>query len=92
MMLSNAVDDDVVVSTSGHGERFGEASLPFEQFASRLYIYHYDPLEPGELNTVTDAELARVNGYIARSWGGDRLPPTGLQAEEGHSSHEPPNT
>ncbi|MGY4878306.1 hypothetical protein ACLUEY_10530 [Vreelandella aquamarina] len=84
--------DGVVVSTSGHGERFGEASLPFEQFASRLYIYHYDPLEPGELATVTDAELARVNGYIARSWGADRLPPTDLQAEEGPSSPEFPNT
>ena len=84
--------DGVVVSTSGHGERFGEASLPFEQFASRLYIYHYDPLEPGELATVSDAELSRVNGYIARSWGADRLPPTDLQAEEGPSSPEFPNT
>ncbi|GAB2710113.1 hypothetical protein [Halomonas garicola] len=75
--------DDVVVSTSGNGERFGEASLPFEQFASRLYIYHYDALEHGELAIVSDDELARVKGYLSRSWGAERLPPGGLQAASG---------
>ncbi|XGA81144.1 hypothetical protein OR573_05750 [Halomonas sp. CH40] len=84
--------DGVVVSTSGHGERFGEASLPFEQFASRLYIYHFDPLERGELANVTDAELETVKGHLARSWGADRLPPTDLQAEEGVAPPEPPQT
>ncbi|TGN37706.1 hypothetical protein E5Q11_17420, partial [Marinobacter confluentis] len=39
---------DVQVSTARKGERFGEASLPFEQFASRVYIFHFDPLERGE--------------------------------------------
>ncbi|MEU8900276.1 hypothetical protein [Nocardia sp. NPDC048505] len=66
--------DGVVVGTAGHGERFGEASLPFEQFASRLYIFHFDPLEPGELASVDRAELDRVIGYVHRSWGADRLP------------------
>jgi uncharacterized protein YjeT (DUF2065 family) len=65
--------DDVIVSTAGNGERFGEASLPFEQFASRLYIFHFDPLEPGELAAVTQAELDRVVGYIQRSWGVGRM-------------------
>ncbi|GGC80010.1 hypothetical protein [Vreelandella lutescens] len=75
--------DGVKVSTSGNGERFGEASLPFEQFTSRLYIYHYDPLERGELATVTDEELERVKGFLHRSWGATRLPPTELQADQG---------
>ncbi|MFD7009973.1 hypothetical protein [Rhodococcus jostii] len=66
--------DGVVVSTAGHGERFGESSLPFEQFASRLYIFHFDPLEPGEVAGVTRSELDRVVGHIHRSWGADRLP------------------
>ncbi|MFI1464512.1 hypothetical protein [Nocardia carnea] len=66
--------DGVVVGTAGHGERFGEASLPFEQFASRLYIFHFDPLEPGELASVDRAELDGVVGYVHRSWGADRLP------------------
>jgi hypothetical protein len=65
--------DGVVVSTAGHGERFGEASLPFEQFASRLYIFHFDPLERGELALVTQIELDRVVGYIQRSWGVGRM-------------------
>ncbi|PRY72038.1 hypothetical protein BCL64_105181 [Halomonas ventosae] len=75
--------DGIEVSTAGNGERFGESSLPFEQFASRLYIFHYDPLERGELAKITQEELDRVTGYIHRSWGADRIPPTELQADEG---------
>jgi hypothetical protein len=72
--------DGVVVSTAGHGERFGEGSLPFEQFASRLYIYHFDQFERGDPIRVSSEELARVIGYIRRSWGADRLPAGELQA------------
>ncbi|OUE46228.1 hypothetical protein BZY95_02600 [Billgrantia desiderata SP1] len=76
--------DGVRVSTAGNGERFGEASLPFEQFASRLYIFHYDPLERGELANVTQEELNRVTGYVHRSWGANRAPAADLQADSGH--------
>jgi hypothetical protein len=69
--------DGVVVSTADNGERFGEGSLPFEQFASRLYIYHFDPFERGDPERVPAEELDRVVGYIRRSWGGDRLPAGG---------------
>lgn len=75
--------DGVVVSTARHGERFGEASLPFEQFASRLYIFHYDPLEHGELALVPAQELESVIGYITRSWGADRVSTGELQADKG---------
>ena len=75
--------DGVIVSTSGNGERFGEASLPFERFASRLYIYHYDPLERGEIVSVTSEELENVKYYLHRSWGASRLPPVELQADQG---------
>ncbi|MGM0693620.1 MAG: hypothetical protein ACQEUN_09500 [Pseudomonadota bacterium] len=75
--------DGIEVSTSGSGERFGESSLPFEQFASRLYIFHYDPLERGELARISQEELDRVTRYIHRSWGADRIPPTELQADKG---------
>lgn len=78
--------DDVVVSTAGNGERFGEASLPIEQFASRLYIFHFDPLERGELANVTEEELQRVIGNVHRSWGADRVPATDLQADAGNGS------
>jgi hypothetical protein len=75
--------DGVTVSTAGQGERFGEASLPFEQFLSRLYIYHYDPLEHGELANVSRADLEQVMGYIRRSWGADRLPAEEIHADDG---------
>jgi hypothetical protein len=65
--------DGVSVGTAGNGERSGEASLSFEQFASRLYIFHYDPLEHGELALIDPDELDRVIGYVHRSWGADRL-------------------
>lgn len=72
--------DGVVVSTAGNGERFGEGSLPFEQFASRLYIYHYDPFERGAPELVPAADLECVVGYIHRSWGAGRVPAGELQA------------
>lgn len=74
--------DDIVVSTAGNSERFGEASLPFEQFASRLYIFHYDTLEPGELALVTNDELQRVIDRVHRSWGASRLPSDVTQAQQ----------
>ncbi|MGD8709405.1 MAG: hypothetical protein PVF40_03370 [Ectothiorhodospiraceae bacterium] len=75
--------DGVEVSTADNGELFGEASLPFEQFASRLYIFHYDPLEPGEPANITREELDRVLGYLYRSWGAERITDATLQASRG---------
>ena len=74
--------DGILVSTSGKGERFGEASLTFEEFASRLYIFHYDPLERGVLANVPAEQLQAVIDRIHRSWGDNRLPASGLQAQE----------
>lgn len=68
-----------VVSTTGQGERHGEASLPFEEFASRLYIFHYDPLEHGALAAISDEELRRVISMIQESWGESRRPDVPLQ-------------
>jgi len=73
--------DGVKVSTSGNGERFGESSLPLEQFTSRLYIFHYDPLERGEPAEVNEDALRRVTEGVYRSWGLDRVPADALQAE-----------
>jgi hypothetical protein len=69
-----------VVSTAGNGEKFGEGSLPFEQFASRLYIYHFDHFERGAPDQVSAEDLERVVGYVHRSWGVDRVPAGELQA------------
>jgi len=73
--------DGVKVSTSGYGERFGESSLPFNQFTSRLYIYHFDPLERGEPADVPEEELQRVVSRVHQSWGRDRVPAEAPQAQ-----------
>ncbi|GGY74078.1 hypothetical protein [Marinobacter zhanjiangensis] len=75
--------DDIVVSTSGNGERFGEASLPFEAFASRLYIFHFDPLERGNPDAVSAEEIERIMALVHRSWGADRVNGEALQADPG---------
>ncbi|MFW5825863.1 MAG: hypothetical protein ACOCVV_12980, partial [Marinobacter sp.] len=75
--------DNIVVSTAGNGERFGEASLPFEQLASRLYIFHYDPLERGNPDAVPEQDVQRICEMVYRSWGADRLPRDVLQADRG---------
>lgn len=75
--------DGVRVSTAGHGEHHGESSLPFDQFASRLYIFHVDPLEAGEPASVDREELDRVVAMVHRTWGADRHHVTDLQADAG---------
>jgi hypothetical protein len=73
----------VVVSTADHGERFGEASLPFEQFLSRLYIFHYETLEYGEPDQVPSATIITVTSLIESSWGQDKIPSGVLQPSTG---------
>ncbi|GGY82820.1 hypothetical protein [Marinobacter zhanjiangensis] len=58
----------ITCSTRGHGEFRGEASLPIAEFASRLYAFHYDPLETGDLTDVPEDELARVVALGRESW------------------------
>lgn len=62
----------VHVSTEGCGERNGESSLPFEQFASRLYIFHFDPRDEEERPEVPQAALERITMQVVDSWGAGR--------------------
>ena len=64
--------DGVVVSTEGKGERFGESSLPIADFAARLYLFHYDPLEVGQAERVPAEEVAEIEAAARRSWAADR--------------------
>lgn len=52
-----------------HGEEEGEASLPFDQFLSRVYAYHYNPNEMGDLAVVPDELIDRVTTLAKESWG-----------------------
>ncbi|NNU82110.1 hypothetical protein HMH01_16860 [Halovulum dunhuangense] len=63
----------IVVSTHGKGERLGEGSLPFAQFASRLYIFHDDGLRTSLAVPVDDAEIDAIRDMAIRSWARDRL-------------------
>jgi hypothetical protein len=72
----------VIVSTQGHGERFGESSLPFAQLASRLYIFHDDPVEDTRQSLVPASEIDAVREMALACWAGQRLPP-GHAAEPG---------
>ena len=65
----------VVTSTEGHGEFFGEASLPFSAFASRLFVYHYDPLEKGDPDQVPAGEIQQAVEAAEASWAGEFQPP-----------------
>jgi len=66
--------DEVVVSTQGYGERFGEASLPFPELASRLYIYHDDPVQLHTEVALPIEELNLVRGMALKSWAANRQP------------------
>ncbi|MEE4360384.1 MAG: hypothetical protein V2I63_02555 [Pseudomonadales bacterium] len=65
----------VVVSTQGHGERFGEASLPFEELASRLYIFHFDRSVCEPTGAPPVDEIERVGAMARASWAATRVPP-----------------
>lgn len=59
----------VVVGTHGHGERPGESSLPFAQFASRLYIFHYDKSDYfGPAPSLVHSEIESAVGMATQSW------------------------
>ena len=63
----------IVVSTHGNGERLGEASLPFAQFASRLYIFHDDGLKTPSEVPVDASEIAAIRDLALQSWAMDRV-------------------
>ncbi len=56
-------------SVSGFGELEGESSLPFHEFASRLYAFHYNPYEEGDAFAVPDASIAEIRTLVEESWG-----------------------
>ncbi|MDN5872132.1 MAG: hypothetical protein L0H73_15620 [Nitrococcus sp.] len=58
----------VVASTANHGELEGESSLPFAQFAARLYVFHYLAAESGDPATVPDDLVASVIEAARASW------------------------
>lgn len=59
----------IIVSVSGFGELEGEASLPFHEFVSRMYAYHYNPFQQGDTYMVEDSLVKEVEVLARDSWG-----------------------
>lgn len=64
----------VVVSTNGAGEVYGESSLPIAEFASRLYLFHYDPLEVGDQTRIPAEQVQAVMQLGKESWAAQKIP------------------
>ena len=61
---------DIWPSVHGNGEKQGESSLPFYQFAARVYAFHYSPLDvKNGLDKVPTEEVERVEKLARESWG-----------------------
>ncbi len=57
-------------SVYGNGEQPGESSLPFHEFAARIYAFHFNSLEAQEkAEQVPMEEVQRVKKLANESWG-----------------------
>ena len=56
-------------SVSGFGELEGESSLPFHEFVSRMYAFHYNPFEQGDTYMVEDRLVEEIESLARTSWG-----------------------
>jgi len=68
--------NEVTVSTHGRGEFYGESSLPVNEFASRLYLFHYDPLEVWDESAIPAEVVDEVKQLGRESWAKSKIPVT----------------
>ena len=61
--------DDMRPTVAGNGERAGESSLPFHQFTSRLYAFHFNQSDIDDLKKVDEDEVKKVSDLAKSSWG-----------------------
>jgi hypothetical protein len=59
----------IVTSTNDADELEGESSLVFEQFLSRLYVFHYKPSELGDPDAVPSELVEPVRELVVNGWG-----------------------
>ncbi|MGI8314686.1 hypothetical protein [Halobacillus mangrovi] len=62
---------EIEPSVAGNGEIEGESSLPFHEFVSRLYAFHYNPYEQGDAYAVEEEVVNQVVQLAKESWGRD---------------------
>lgn len=56
-------------TVQGNGEQEGESSLPFHEFVSRLYAFHYNPYEQGDAFAVESEVVEKIESLARESWG-----------------------
>ncbi|WP_163539463.1 hypothetical protein [Gracilibacillus sp. YIM 98692] len=59
----------ITPTVTGHDEIPGESSLPFHEFAARLYAFHYNPYEQGDAYAVDNQFVEKVEKLAKESWG-----------------------
>ncbi|MEX2530778.1 MAG: hypothetical protein WD960_08395 [Gemmatimonadota bacterium] len=59
---------DIRPAVAGHGEEPGESSLPFHQFASRVYAFHFIPEQVGDISRVEAGDVEKVLEIVGESW------------------------
>ena len=59
----------IKASVTGFGELEGESSLPFHEFVSRMYAYHYNLYEQGDAYMVEESIVEKVESLAKDSWG-----------------------
>jgi len=59
----------ITPTVSGNGERPGESSLPFAHFAARLYAFHYNERDIGDLSAIDAKVVDEVTKLAKPSWG-----------------------
>lgn len=62
----------VETSIADNGEWEGESSLLFEDFASRLYVFHYNLSEEGDPGAVPDEVVAGIREAARATWAAER--------------------
>lgn len=60
---------DVTPTVAGRGEEPGESSLPFDDFAARVYAFHYNPNEEGDRAAVPAERVQAVVAAAKGTWG-----------------------
>lgn len=61
---------NIVPTVAGNAEKHGESSLPFYQFVSRVYAFHYNSLEAGTIvEGIEVNEFPKVDKLARESWG-----------------------
>lgn len=62
----------VETSIANNNELEGESSLPFEDFASRLYVFHFNQNEEGDPDAVPDQVVAGIREAVRTTWAAER--------------------